>query len=168
VAQLFRAIVTEDPVAARAVLTEHREVLESGRELQLFDVLLVLENALLAGDESLVTAYQERLAPAASVTFDSGRLTSPARLLGDSAAFLGDVQSASRYYALGVDICVKVGFRPELALTHLHLAEHLLKHSLVEPAGAIEHLDFAIGEFQAMKMQPALERALRHRGLLKA
>jgi hypothetical protein len=30
------------------------------------------------------------------------------------------------------------------------------------------HLDFAIGEFQAMKMQPALERALRHKELLRA
>ena len=32
----------------------------------------------------------------------------------------------------------------------------------------IEHLDFAIGEFREMKMQPSLERALSHRGLLKA
>jgi hypothetical protein len=35
-------------------------------------------------------------------------------------------------------------------------------------AEAIEHLDFAIAEFGEMKMQPSLERALRHRGLLKA
>ncbi|HLF09172.1 MAG TPA: protein kinase [Dehalococcoidia bacterium] len=33
---------------------------------------------------------------------------------------------------------------------------------------ALEHLDFAISEFREMKMQPSLERALRHRGLLKA
>ncbi|HLF07967.1 MAG TPA: protein kinase [Dehalococcoidia bacterium] len=33
---------------------------------------------------------------------------------------------------------------------------------------ALEHLDFAIKEFREMKMQPSLERALRHRGLLKA
>ncbi len=33
---------------------------------------------------------------------------------------------------------------------------------------AIEHLDFAIAEFQEMKMGPSLERALRHKGLLKA
>ena len=30
------------------------------------------------------------------------------------------------------------------------------------------HLDFAIAEFQDMKTQPALERALGRRGLLKA
>ena len=37
-----------------------------------------------------------------------------------------------------------------------------------ERAEAVEHLDFAIREFQDMKMQPSLERALRHRELLKA
>lgn len=33
---------------------------------------------------------------------------------------------------------------------------------------AMEHLDFAITEFQEMKMRPYLERALRHKGLLTA
>jgi hypothetical protein len=35
-------------------------------------------------------------------------------------------------------------------------------------AEAIEHLDFAISEFRELKMQPSLERALRHRRLLRA
>jgi hypothetical protein len=33
---------------------------------------------------------------------------------------------------------------------------------------ALEHLDFAIKEFREMKMQPSLERALRHKDILKA
>jgi hypothetical protein len=33
---------------------------------------------------------------------------------------------------------------------------------------ATEHLDFAIGEFRNMKMQPSLERPLRHRKILRA
>ena len=44
----------------------------------------------------------------------------------------------------------------------------LLDHYPDERDAAIEHLDFAIAEFQDMKMQPALERALGRRGLLKA
>jgi len=32
----------------------------------------------------------------------------------------------------------------------------------------VEHLDFAISEFRDMKMQPWLERALRHKEILKA
>jgi len=56
--------------------------------------------------------------------------------------------------------------RPELALTHLGLAELLLEHPSPGEGrdAAIEHLDFAIAEFREMKMQPALERALRHPG----
>ena len=59
-------------------------------------------------------------------------------------------------------------FRPEIALIRLGLAELLLEHYPDERDAAIEHLDFAIAELRDMKMQPALERALRHRGLLKA
>jgi hypothetical protein len=33
---------------------------------------------------------------------------------------------------------------------------------------ALEHLDFAISEFRDMKMRPWLERALRHKEILKA
>ena len=39
---------------------------------------------------------------------------------------------------------------------------------LAQRDAGMEHLDFAIAECQDMKMQPALERALGRRGLLKA
>jgi len=43
------------------------------------------------------------------------------------------------------------------------------KHTSEEKseAIAIAHLDFAIPEFRDMKMQPSLERALRHKEILK-
>ena len=53
-------------------------------------------------------------------------------------------------------------------MTRLQLAELLLEHYPDERTEALDHLDFAISEFRDMKMQPSLERALRHRGLLKA
>jgi len=59
-------------------------------------------------------------------------------------------------------------FRPELALTRLQLAELLLEHYQDEKSEALEHLDFAINEFREMKMQPSLERALRHKEILGA
>jgi hypothetical protein len=59
-------------------------------------------------------------------------------------------------------------FRPELALTRLQFAELLLEHYPEEKKEAQEHLDFAIKEFREMKMQPSLERALRHKDILKA
>ena len=50
----------------------------------------------------------------------------------------------------------------------LQLAELLLEHYPDERAEAMEHLDFAINEFREMKMQPSLERALRHKEILGA
>jgi len=48
------------------------------------------------------------------------------------------------------------------------MAELLLDHYPDQRAAAIEHLDFVIGEFRDMKMQPSLERALRHKEVLRA
>jgi len=59
-------------------------------------------------------------------------------------------------------------FRPEVALTRLQLAELLLERYPDEKKEALEHLDFAIKEFQDMKMQPSLECALRHKEILGA
>ena len=91
-----------------------------------------------------------------------------ARHLGDASALLGNTEQARVYYHQALELCEKVNFRPELALSRLGLAEVLLEHYPEERAEALEHLDFAIAEFQEMKMQPSLERALRHRDILKA
>jgi hypothetical protein len=93
---------------------------------------------------------------------------SPTRLLGDAAVLLGNHEGARGYYRQALEACAKIGFRPEIALTRLHLAELLLDHHPKEKPEAVEHLDFAIAEFREMKMQPSLERALKHKGLLHA
>jgi hypothetical protein len=59
-------------------------------------------------------------------------------------------------------------FPPELALTRLQLAELLLEHYPDEKKEVLEHLDFAINEFREIKILPSLERALRHKDILKA
>ncbi len=56
----------------------------------------------------------------------------------------------------------------EIALTRLQLAELVLEHYPDEKPESVEHLDFAINEFREMKMQPSLERALRHKEILGA
>ena len=58
-------------------------------------------------------------------------------------------------------------------LRHTCIARHLgaAASILAEPeerVEALEHLDFAIAEFRDMKMQPSLERALKHKRLLHA
>jgi tetratricopeptide (TPR) repeat protein len=109
-------------------------------------LIFVFEAAVISQDSWAVEQLLNRLTQLASqsVSFgNSGRgLTCPARLLGAGAALLGKADDARRYYDQALEAC--------------------------ERAEALDHLDFAIGEFREMKMQPSLERALRHRGLLKA
>ena len=171
------------------------------------DLSLLLETAVLLDDRQAVGPLALLLAPLASSSI-SGQtnLTCIARHLGAAAALLGEREKAKAYYQQALEVCAKVRFRPEAALTRLQLAELLLEEAeeirrsqgrgdlstssrqRLAPTGdmpdvgvgspdpkadaihkeAIEHLDFAIAEFQEMKMQPSLERALRHKGLLKA
>jgi tetratricopeptide (TPR) repeat protein len=91
-----------------------------------------------------------------------------ARNLGGAAALLGRYEEARKYYQEAVKVCTEVRNRPELALTRLQFAELLLEHYPDEKKEALEHLDFAIKEFREIKMQPSLERALRHKDILKA
>jgi hypothetical protein len=90
------------------------------------------------------------------------------RHMGGAAALLGRHEEAREHYKEAIRICTEMRFRPELALSRLQLAELLLKHYPKERTDAIAHLDFSIAEFRDMKMQPSLERALRHKEILKA
>ncbi len=83
------------------------------------------------------------------------------RHLGDAAVLVGDRTAARAYYAQALEAAGKIRFRPELALTHLRLAELLLEEADdIARSQAPAHLDIAIPELRDMKMQPALERAL--------
>ena len=55
-----------------------------------------------------------------------------------------------------------------MALTSLQLAKLVLEHYAQENSETVAHLDFAIGEFRDMRTEPSLERALRHKDILKA
>ena len=130
--------------------------------------IISLEAALLAGHRPAAELLLRRLAGGSSVTSGLFLTTCTGRHLGGAAAFLGRHDEARKYYQEAIRVCTEMRFRPELALTHLQLAELLLEHYPKERAEALEHLDFAIKEFQDIKMQPSLERALRHKEILKA
>ena len=84
-----------------------------------------------------------------------------ARLLGEAGLLIGDRVSARSYFAQALDTAGTIGFRPEIALTHLRIAEQLVEDE--DHSGALQHLDVAVPELQDMQMRPALERALRVR-----
>jgi tetratricopeptide (TPR) repeat protein len=127
-----------------------------------------LEAAVLAGHRQAAELLLPRLAGTRRLTSGLWITTCAGRHMGAAAALLGRNEEARKYYRKAIKDCTEMKFRPELALTRLQLAELLLEHYPKERTEALEHLDFAIGEFKDMKMQPSLERALRHKEILKA
>jgi tetratricopeptide (TPR) repeat protein len=130
--------------------------------------ITALEAAVAAGHRQAAELLLARLAGTRRLTSGLWITTCAGRHMGAAAAFLGRNEEARKHYQKAIKDCTEIKFRPELALTRLQLAELLLEHYPKERAEAVEHLDFAIKEFQDMKMQPSLERALRHKEILKA
>jgi ATP/maltotriose-dependent transcriptional regulator MalT len=122
---------------------------------------LLLESAVVLEHRAAARALTGRLERVAHLNGDTLLLGCVALHLGNAAALVGDPTAAHGYYAHALESAGKIRFRPELALTHVSLAE-LLLHDGDETARseALEHLDLAIPELRDMKMQPGLERAL--------
>ena len=176
----FGSIVPPAP----AICLAHLGRLPEAREV-LHDVLHSIEDQT-AKDETrlgvislmleLAVTLADRDAAAALATILAGHEkyapmfagSSNGRNLGGASALLGDHEGARAHYQAALEILAKVRHRPEIALTRLELAELLLDYYPDERAEALEHLDFAITELRDMKMQPALERALSRREILKA
>jgi DNA-binding CsgD family transcriptional regulator len=127
-----------------------------------------LETAVMLGDEAATATFAEPLRLLSGMIAFQGQATSVARLLGDAEALLGRSAAARDYYTEALSACESIGFRPEIAITRLNLAELLLRDFPEERSAAMEHLDFAIAEFEAMEMAPSLQRALRLRGRRRA
>jgi DNA-binding CsgD family transcriptional regulator len=121
----------------------------------------LLEAAIVVGHRRAARRLMARLDCVAHLSFGTAFDTCLGRHLGDAALLIGDGVAARAYYAQALVAAGKIRFRPELALTHLRLAELLFED--VDDAArseALEHLAVAIPELQEMHMQPALERAL--------
>ena len=151
----------------RRLLTELELALQEG-ETPTAIVLQMLQASVLLGERDAIRVLAQALEDVRSMSLARNMFTCPARVLGVAAALLGKPDEARACYDQTLEVCAKIRHRPEIALTRLQLAELLLEHYPDERAEALEHLDVAISEFRDMKMQPSLERALRHRGLLKA
>jgi DNA-binding CsgD family transcriptional regulator/tetratricopeptide (TPR) repeat protein len=150
---------------ARALVTTQldAEGLDNGDPERNANLLLpLLETAVLLGHRPAAATLARRLDCLADLSVGDWFFTSVARHLGAAAALSGDRAGALRHLTQALQSASRIGFRPEIALTHLHLAELLSADPSSEPrAQAREHLQAAIGALQAMHMQPALDRALR-------
>jgi DNA-binding CsgD family transcriptional regulator len=123
---------------------------------------LLLQCAIAVEHRAAAQALAGRFACVAHLNGDSLAMRGcVARHLGEAAALVGDRTTARGYYLQALDSTSKIRFRPELALTHLRLAELLLQDSdPIQRSEALGHLNTAIPEFQDMHMRPGLERAL--------
>jgi class 3 adenylate cyclase len=123
-------------------------------------LMALLEVATRLEDKELVQDLSTRLQGSMPYSNNSFCATRGKRL-GNAALLLGDQQAARSHFEDGLAVAQKLGIRPEIALVRLALARLLFEHFPDEKAEAAEHLNFATREFQAMKMQPALEDAMR-------
>jgi len=128
---------------------------------------MLLEVAVIVRDRAAAEVLTHRLAPLAHLSSLFGT-SCPARTLAGAAALLGKPDEARDQYRQAMEVSARIRNRPEIALTHLELAELLLDHYPDERAEAREHLDFAVTELRDMKMQPSLERAMGHLAELDA
>jgi len=130
--------------------------------------VLYLEASVVVGHLKAAELLLDQFAGRGLLTSGVFYPTCIPRHLGGAAALLKRYDEARKYYQEAIKVCTEMPFRPELALSRLQLAELLLEHYPDEKKEALEHLDFTIKEFREMKMQPSLERALRHKDILKA
>jgi tetratricopeptide (TPR) repeat protein len=128
---------------------------------------LFLETAVIIGHRQAAELLFNRLS-GSGLSAIGWYPTCIPRHLGGAAVLFSRYDEARKYYQEAIKVCTEMPFRPELALSKLQLAELLLEHYPKEKKEALEHLDFAIKEFREMKMRPSLERALRHKDILKA
>ncbi len=139
-----------------------RDVSSSEDETSAAPLAILLQTAVLVGDRRTAGVLANRLAGVASssiLIIGALSFSGVARHLGAAAALLGEPEQARDYYQQALEVCAKIRFRPEIALTRLQLAELLLEHYPDERDEAVEHLEFAIAELREMKMQPSLEKA---------
>jgi DNA-binding CsgD family transcriptional regulator len=127
----------------------------------LVNLVSLLEAAIAVGHRRAASALIARLDCVAHLSIGPAFQTCVGRHLGDAAVLLGDRTAARAYYVQALEAAGKIRFRPELALTHLRLAELLLEQADdIARSEALAHLNLALPELRDMKMQLALERAL--------
>jgi DNA-binding CsgD family transcriptional regulator len=139
-------------------LLDSIEHIGGGDEFLMGPLTILLEAAVVLEHREAVQALVAQLACVARMAMEDHLYTCVGRQLGDAAVLLGDRAAAQSYYTQALDAAGKIRFRPELALTHLRLAELMLEDG--DDSEALKHLDLAIPELRDMKMQPGLDRGL--------
>jgi DNA-binding CsgD family transcriptional regulator len=147
--------------AARRLVGPLLDDLSIDDEFPLVPLGRLLQAAVVLEHREAAQALAGQLTCVAHLAIGYLLYTCVARPLGDASVLLGDLASARGSYTQALEAASKIGFRPELALTRVSLAELLLQEGgETARSEAQEYLDDAIPELRDMKMQPGLDRAL--------
>jgi len=122
-------------------------------------LLALLNAAVLAGDKESALLLERRSEGHAN--WYSVKVATLARPLGLAAMLREDPAKAREYFVTALEVARRIEERPEAARTRLALAGLLFERFPDERTEAAEHLNLAVREFRDMKMQPALEDAMR-------
>jgi DNA-binding CsgD family transcriptional regulator len=123
---------------------------------------MLLDVSIHCGDKLTAAALTARLSPLAN-RLDGVVVMSFGRLLGEAATLLDRPDDARGFFEQALVVCARVRCRPELALTRLKFAELLVRCDPADTTRAVELLHLAASEFEAMHMQPSLNKALELR-----
>jgi DNA-binding CsgD family transcriptional regulator len=137
-------------------------------ETPMYTDVLWLEAATCIAHDAAATRLRRRLAGSAAVTTGTRVPTCIARHLAAAAALLHQPEEARAWYLTALEQTSAMGFRPELALSHLGLAELLLTSFSHTSEEATAYLTLAAAEFGAMGMRPALAHAEHLRARISA
>ena len=117
-------------------------------------VSLLLEVAVQLQDHSMCERLYNGLTRRDLGTPLSNFVTRPLQtVMGDAAFFLGKYEEARRYFEEALAICERIGHRPERAIAHVRLADLMLDAYPKEQSSALQHLDVALPELEAMGME---------------
>ncbi|MCI0896114.1 MAG: protein kinase [Chloroflexi bacterium] len=98
-----------------------------------------------------------------------GILPTPDRTYGLLAQTMGDLDRAANHFEDSLEICLKAGFRPELAWTCCDYADMLKERNAEgDRAKAIALLDESLAISSGLGMRPLMERVLSRREILGA
>ena len=120
----------------------------------------LLDAAVRVGDGESASVIYDSLKDGYEEWYSFGAYA-VARLMGEAQRFLGDPAKARQHFETAITVGQNVGDRVDTARSHFALARLFFEHFPDEKAAAAGHLNFATKEFQAMKMKPALEDAMR-------
>ena len=148
-----------DEARARAAQCLTPAVLARADGLNMSQLGHALTLALLVQDRPALQSLSTCLWPWRHLALTGNTHSSAGRLLGEAAIALGRPDEARPLFRHALEVCSRAGYRAEVALIELDLADLLLRSELVDRPKGLEYLERATIALKFMGMRHDLQRA---------